>query len=376
MIIKLIIVVVLFAVTLGIAAYLTLMERKVAAWMQDRIGPDRAGPFGLLQPLADGGKMFFKEDFRPTNADKWLFIIGPGIAMFTSLITGAVIPWGPDLKIAGESIALQVADVNIGILFIMGAVSIGVYGIMIGGWASNNKFALFGAIRASSQMISYELAMGVSVITIVMMTGSLSIREIVDQQHGFWQDGWFSWNVFKQPIAFVVFLITALAECNRAPFDLAECESELIGGYHTEYGAMKLGFFLFSEYVNMFISCAVISALFFGGYNFPGMDNFSGNTLAILGTLVFFAKTFFFVFVFMWIRWTLPRFRYDQLMHIGWKKMIPIAMINLLITGVVIAYTSGWFSKNKDSESASNAKMEQPLGVNTPLEKTKTGNSL
>lgn len=376
MIIKLIIVIALFAITLGIAAYLTLMERKVAAWMQDRIGPDRAGPFGLLQPLADGGKMFFKEDFRPTNADKWLFIIGPGIAMFTSLITGAVIPWGPDLKLFGETISLQVADVNIGILFIMGAVSIGVYGIMIGGWASNNKFALFGAIRASSQMISYELAMGVSVITIVLMTGSLSIREIVDQQHGFWHDGWFSWNVFKQPICFVVFLITALAECNRAPFDLPECESELIGGYHTEYGAMKLGFFLFAEYVNMFISCAVISALFFGGYNFPGMDHFSGNTLAILGTLVFFAKTFFFIFVFMWIRWTLPRFRYDQLMHIGWKKMIPIALINLLITGVVIAYTSGWFSKNKDSQSASNAKMEQPLGVNTSFEKTKTGNSL
>lgn len=377
MIIKLIIVVALFAITLGIAAYLTLMERKVAAWMQDRIGPDRAGPFGLLQPLADGGKMFFKEDFRPTNADKWLFIIGPGIAMFTSLITGAVIPWGPDLKIAGESIALQVADVNIGILFIMGAVSIGVYGIMIGGWASNNKFALFGAIRASSQMISYELAMGVSVITIVLMSGSLSMREIVEQQHGFWQDGWFSWNVFKQPICFVVFLITALAECNRAPFDLPECESELIGGYHTEYGAMKLGFFLFAEYVNMFISCAVISVLFFGGYNFPGMDHFSGNTLAILGTLAFFAKTFFFIFVFMWIRWTLPRFRYDQLMHIGWKKMIPIALINLLITGVVIAYTSGWFSKNNDDESASNAKIEQPLGVNTSFEKTpKTGNSL
>lgn len=376
MIIKLIIVIALFAITLGIAAYLTLMERKVAAWMQDRIGPDRAGPFGLLQPLADGGKMFFKEDFRPTNADKWLFIIGPGIAMFTSLITGAVIPWGPDLKIAGETIVLQVADVNIGILFIMGAVSIGVYGIMIGGWASNNKFALFGAIRASSQMISYELAMGVSVITIVLMTGSLSIREIVDQQHGFWQDGWFSWNVFKQPICFVVFLITALAECNRAPFDLPECESELIGGYHTEYGAMKLGFFLFAEYVNMFISCAVISALFFGGYNFPGMDHFSPNAQAIIGTLVFFGKTFFFIFVFMWIRWTLPRFRYDQLMHIGWKKMIPIALINLLITGVVIAYTSGWFSKDKDSQSASNAKIEQPLGVNTSFEKTKTGNSL
>ena len=376
MAIKLLIVGILFLVTLGIAAYLTLMERKVAAWMQDRIGPDRAGPFGLLQPLADGGKMFFKEDFRPTNADKWLFIIGPGIAMFTSLITGAVIPWGPDLTIAGEKIALQVADVNIGILFIMGAVSIGVYGIMIGGWSSNNKFALFGAIRASSQMISYELAMGVSVITIVMMTGSLSLNEIVEQQHGFWKDGWFSWNVAKQPICFVVFLITALAECNRAPFDLPECESELIGGYHTEYGAMKLGFFLFSEYVNMFISCAIISALFFGGYNFPGMDNFSGNTLAIIGTLVFFAKTFFFIFVFMWIRWTLPRFRYDQLMHIGWKKMIPIALINLLITGVVIAFTEGWFSKDTDNNSASNAKIEQPLGVNTSFEKTKTGNSL
>jgi NADH-quinone oxidoreductase subunit H len=376
MIIKLIIVIALFAITLGIAAYLTLMERKVAAWMQDRIGPDRAGPFGLLQPLADGGKMFFKEDFRPTNADKWLFIIGPGIAMFTSLITGAVIPWAPALKTATETIAIQVADVNIGILFIMGAVSIGVYGIMIGGWSSNNKFALFGAIRASSQMISYELAMGVSVITIVLMTGSLSLTKIVDMQHGFWDNGWFTWNVFKQPICFVVFLITALAECNRAPFDLPECESELIGGYHTEYGAMKLGFFLFAEYVNMFISCAVISALFFGGYNFPGMDHFSGLTLTILGGVAFFVKTFFFIFVFMWIRWTLPRFRYDQLMHIGWKKMIPIALINLLITGVVIAYVEGWFSKNKDTESADNAKMEQPLGVNTSFEKTKTGNSL
>lgn len=352
MLIKLIIVIVLFAATLGIAAYLTLMERKVAAWFQDRVGPDRAGPFGLLQPLADGGKMFFKEDFRPANADKWLFIIGPGIAMFTALMTGAVIPWGPDLTIGDQIIPLQVADVNIGILFIMGVLSVGVYGIMIGGWASNNKFALFGAIRASSQMISYELAMGVSVITIVLMTGSLSLNEIVKQQHGFWADGWFTWNVFKQPICFVVFLITALAETNRAPFDLPECESELIGGYHTEYGAMKLGFFLFSEYVNMFISSAVISTLFFGGYNFPGMDHFSGITLTLLGTLVFFAKTFFFVFVFMWIRWTLPRFRYDQLMHIGWKKLIPISLINLLVTGLVIAFISGWTSSEKPKNTS------------------------
>lgn len=370
MLIKLIIVVVLFALTLGIAAYLTLMERKVAAWMQDRIGPDRAGPFGLLQPLADGGKMFFKEDFRPTNADKWLFIIGPGISMFAALITGAVIPWGPDLTIGETIIPLQVSDANIGILFIMGIVSIGVYGIMIGGWASNNKFALFGAIRASSQMISYELAMGVSVITIVLMTGSLSLREIVSQQHGFWEDGWFTWNAFKQPICFFVFIITALAECNRAPFDLPECESELIGGYHTEFGAMKLGFFLFAEYVNMFISCAVISLLFFGGYNFPGMDHFSGLTLTLLGTLAFFLKTFFFIFVFMWIRWTLPRFRYDQLMHIGWKRLIPVALINLLITGVVIAYTSGWFSESKEENSA--AVIQKTMPMNTSQANTST----
>jgi NADH-quinone oxidoreductase subunit H len=334
---KLILVVIIFAISLLIAMYSTYFERKVAAWFQDRIGPNRAGPFGILQPLADGVKMFLKEDFIPRNADKWLFIIGPGIAMFTSLITSTIIPWGPDLYIFGETVVLQVADFNIGILFILGVLSIGVYGIMIGAWASNNKFSLFGAIRASSQMISYELAMGLSIITIVMMTGSLSLREITEAQHGM------NWNVFYQPVAFLVFFICSLAELNRAPFDLAECESELIGGYHTEYGSMKLGFYLFAEYVSMFISSAILAILFFGGYNFPGMDYFSGNALAILGVVALFAKTFFFIFVIMWIRWTLPRFRFDQLMHIGWKTLIPIALINLLVTGLVIAYTSGWF---------------------------------
>jgi NADH-quinone oxidoreductase subunit H len=306
--------------------------------------------------------MFFKEDFIPAKADKWLFILGPGIAMLTALLTGSVIPWGPPIEIFGTTVELQVADINIGILFIMGIVSIGVYGIMIGGWASNNKYALFGAIRASSQMISYELAMGVSIITIVIMTGSLSLNDIVAKQHGFWEDGWFTWNVFKQPLCFIVFLICALAECNRAPFDLPECESELIGGYHTEHTAMKLGFYLFSEYINMFISSAVIAAVFFGGYNFPGMDSLSGNWLAIVGTLVFFGKTFFFVFVFMWIRWTLPRFRYDQLMHLGWKKLIPISLVNLLVTGIVIALVQGWFSgKESDDETLkSKTKTEQP----------------
>jgi NADH-quinone oxidoreductase subunit H len=318
--------------------YATYFERKVAAWFQDRIGPDRAGPFGLLQPLADGVKMFLKEDFIPRNSDKWLFIMGPGIAMFTSLMTSTIIPWGPDIVTASGNIVLQVADFDIGILFILGVVSVGVYGIMIGGWASNNKFSLFGAIRASSQMISYELAMGISVITIVMMTGSLSLRDITEAQHGM------NWNIFYQPLAFVIFFVCSLAELNRAPFDLAECESELIGGYHTEYGSMKLGFFLFAEYVGMFISSAVISILFFGGYNFPGMDMVEGNTLAVLGVVALFVKIFFFIFVIMWIRWTLPRFRFDQLMHLGWKTLIPLALINLLVTGLVIAFTSGWFN--------------------------------
>ncbi len=334
---KLALIVALFGVTLGIAAYATYFERKVAAWFQDRIGPDRAGPFGILQPLADGGKLFFKEDFIPANAEKWLFIMGPGIAMFTALMTGSVIPWSTDLELFGQTDALQVADINIGILFIMGFLSIGVYGIMIGGWASNNKFSLFGAIRASSQMISYELAMGICVITIVMMSGSLSLRDIVNAQHGM------NWNVFYQPLAFVIFFICSLAETNRAPFDLAECESELIGGYHTEYGSMKMGFYLFAEYVSLFTSSAVISVLFFGGFNFPGMDNFDGNTLAILGVVAMFTKTFFFIFVFMWIRWTIPRFRFDQLMHLGWKSLIPISIINMLITGLVIAFNEGWF---------------------------------
>ena len=334
---KFVLIVILFLVTLGIAAYLTYFERKVAAWFQDRIGPDRAGPFGILQPLADGGKLFFKEDFIPFAAEKWLFILGPGIAMFTALMTGAVIPWSTDLVLFGQEIALQVADVNIGILFIMGFLSIGVYGIMIGGWASNNKYSLFSAIRASSQMISYELAMGIVVITIVMMSGSLSLRDITNAQHGM------NWNVFYQPVAFRVFFVCALAETNRAPFDLPECESELIGGYHTEYGSMKMGFYLFAEYVSLFTSSVVIAVLFFGGYNFPGMDYFEGNTLALLGLGALFLKTFFFVFVFMWIRWTLPRFRFDQLMHLGWKSLIPISLINMLITGIVTAFNEGWF---------------------------------
>lgn len=348
---KSILILVVFGITLLIATYSTYFERKIAAWLQDRIGPDRAGPMGILQPLADAGKMFFKEDFIPAASERFLFILAPGIAMFTACMTGAVIPWGRDLNLFDRTISLQIADVNIGILFVMGFVSMGVYGIMVGGWSSNNKYSLYGAIRASSQMISYELAMGVTIITIVMMTGSLGVRDIVESQsgqlYGIPGTTGLGWNVFYQPLAFIIFFTCALAETNRAPFDLPECESELIGGYHTEYSSMKLGFFLFAEYINMFISAAVISSLFFGGYNFPGFDTWfadSPNLLSIMGTVAFFGKIFFFIFVFMWIRWTLPRFRYDQLMHLGWKTLIPLALINMLITGLASGFKYGWFN--------------------------------
>ncbi|MFM7016920.1 MAG: NADH-quinone oxidoreductase subunit NuoH [Bacteroidota bacterium] len=337
LLLKFVLVVIVFAVSLGIAAYSTYAERKIAAFLQDRVGPDRAGPFGLLQPLADGVKMFMKEEIIPTNADKLLFILGPCIMMMTACMTGVVIPWGHGLEINGTFYPVQITDINIGILYVFGVVSIGVYGIMVGGWASNNKYSLMGAIRASSQMISYELAMGMAVIALIMTTGTLSIREMVEQQHG-WH-----WNVFAQPLGFVLFIICAFAECNRTPFDLPECETELVGGYHTEYSSMKLGFYLFAEYINMFISSAIIASLYFGGYNFPFIDQLglSPNMLSMVGTLIFFGKIFFFIFFFMWIRWTIPRFRYDQLMHLGWRIMIPLGIVNILGTGVYVLYKNG-----------------------------------
>ncbi|MBL7811253.1 MAG: NADH-quinone oxidoreductase subunit NuoH [Bacteroidetes bacterium] len=332
---KSVLILILTAITLGIATYLTYGERKVAAFLQDRLGPNRAGIYGIFQPLADAGKMFFKEELIPRNAEKWLFIMGPGLAMVTACITSAVIPWGTDLVLFGRNISLQVADVDIGILYIMGIVSVGVYGIMIGGWASNNKYSLYGAIRASSQMISYELSMGLALIAIIMMSGSLSLREIVDQQSG-WHG--MKWNILFQPLGFILFFTCALAETNRAPFDLPECETELIGGYHTEYSSMKLGFYLFAEYINMFVSSAVMSIVYLGGYNFPFMDaawfSTHPNWLGAISVAVMFAKVSFFIFLFMWIRWTLPRFRYDQLMHLGWKSLIPLALINMLLTGL------------------------------------------
>ncbi|NOT76305.1 MAG: NADH-quinone oxidoreductase subunit NuoH [Cyclobacteriaceae bacterium] len=331
----------IFTITLTIAAYSTYAERKVAAFLQDRIGPDRAGPFGILQPLADGLKFFMKEEIIPNVSNKFLFIAGPCIAMLTALMAGVVIPWGGTLEYDGVIYSLQIADLNIGILYVFGIVSIGVYGIMIGGWSSNNKFSLLGAIRASAQMISYEIAMGFSIIAMIMMTGTLSLGEISAQQAGGMGGDWNFWNVLYQPVGFIIFLICAFAECNRTPFDLPECETELVGGYHTEYSSMKLGFYLFAEYINMFISSAVIATLYFGGYNFPFMNNLGldHNTITIIGSLILFGKIFFFIFFFMWIRWTVPRFRYDQLMNLGWKILIPLSVANIFATGLVMILT-------------------------------------
>lgn len=336
---KLVLIVIVVMASLVIAMYTTFAERKVAAILQDRRGPNRAGPFGLLQPLADGLKLFFKEEIIPNFSSKALFILGPALAMLTAIMTGAVIPWGDKVHFFDRDISLQIADVNMGILYVFAVVSMGVYGIMIGGWASNNKYSLMGALRAASQIISYELAMGISLIALLMVTGTLSLKEmVVDQQHGLW-------NIAYQPLGFLIFLICAFAECNRTPFDLAEAENELVGGYHVEYSSMKLGFYLFAEYVNMFISSVVMATLFFGGYDIPFLNeaNYDQNWMALFGVLMLMAKVVGFIFLFMWVRWTIPRFRYDQLMNLGWKVLIPLALFNMLLTGaLVLLKHKGW----------------------------------
>lgn len=339
---KSIFIVAIFAITMLMAMYSTLAERKIAAWLQDRVGPNRAGKGGILQPLADGLKLFSKEEFFPNTPNRFLFIVGPAISMSTALMTSAVIPWGDTLVIFDHVVKLQATDIDVALLYVFGVLSVGVYGIMIGGWASNNKFSLMSAMRASSQMISYEVAMGLSIIALIMMTGTLSLGEIAAQQHGM------DWNVFYQPLGFLIFLVCSFAETNRTPFDLAECEAELIGGYHTEYSSMKMGFYLFAEYASMFISSTILAVLYFGGYNYPGMDwmkeNAGVNVASIIGIMVLFAKLCFFIFFYMWVRWTVPRFRYDQLMRLGWKMLIPLSIANIVITAIVILINDGKFT--------------------------------
>ncbi|MNK10919.1 NADH-quinone oxidoreductase subunit 8 [compost metagenome] len=331
---KSVIIISVFALTMIMAMYSTLAERKIAAWLQDRIGPNRAGKGGILQPLADGLKLFSKEEFTPNTQNKFLFTVGPAISMSMALMTSAVIPWGDKLHLFGRDIILQATDIDVALLYVFGVLSVGVYGIMIGGWASNNKFSLMSAMRAASQMISYEVAMGLSIIALVMMSETLSLKEIAEQQNGM------NWNVFYQPVGFLIFLVCSFAETNRTPFDLAECEAELIGGYHTEYSSMRMGFYLFAEYASMFISSTILAVLYFGAYNYPGMDwmeeNVGVNIANVIGMFVLFAKLCFFIFFYMWVRWTIPRFRYDQLMRLGWKMLIPLSIANIIITAIVL----------------------------------------
>ena len=339
---KFLLILVVVSISLGFAMYSTYAERKVAGFLQDRLGPNRFGWFGLLQPVADAIKLFAKEDIIPNKANKVLFVLGPGLAMLAALMTSAVLPWGDTLTIGDRAVSLQIADINIGLLYVFAVVALGVYGVMIGGWSSNNKFSLLAAIRGASQNISYELAMGLSIIALVFVTGSLSLKDIVVSQQTI------GWNFFLQPLGFLLFMICAFAECNRTPFDLPEAENELNFGYHQEYSSMKLGFYLFAEYINMFISSVIMSTLYFGGYDIlPFVDEtkwgLDPNVLTLLGFGALLIKTVFFVFFFMWVRWTIPRFRYDQLMNLGWKKLIPLALINMLITAAVVLYLqNGW----------------------------------
>ena len=398
-----------FATILGSVAYLILLERKVASWVQDRVGPNRTGlgfglvpglkdkhMFGLGQPMADGLKFFFKEDYRPRGVDAVLFTIAPAIMMIVMVVSAAALPWGgvrqttrtyattgsddpvnfakaraardlpgnativgePVIDAAGEATVtyrypFQAADLNIGVLFILSFLSLAVYGIVIGGWASNNKYSFLGGLRATASMISYEIPLGLSVLCIVLLSGSLDLNVIVEQQAHYWVGVIPAWNVFTQPLAFALFLICIHAEANRAPFDLAEAEQELVGGYHTEYSSMRFALFFLSEYAGMITTSAVCVALFFGGWHLPWVDllikPLSGNvpgagpavTTYWLANVVrfgvFFGKTVAVIFVFMWVRWSLPRFRFDQLMLIAWRGLIPISL-GLLVATVVVAF--------------------------------------
>jgi NADH-quinone oxidoreductase subunit H len=332
---------VVLVITLTAVAYTVLLERKVLGRMQNRWGPSRTGPFGLLQPLADGIKLFLKEDLMPLSVERPLFVIAPMIALACALTSIAVVPFGAQTKVHGVDL-FQIADLNIGLLVILGVTSIGVYGIALSGWSSNNKYSLFGSLRATAQVISYELALGLSLVGVVLRAQSLSLRDIVNSQSA---HGVLSWNIFGgfQIVGFFIYLMAAYAETNRSPFDLPEAESELVAGYHTEYSSMKFAMFFMAEYANMITVACVATLLFFGGANSPFGHLFdhlfaSGILHAILPVFWFVAKIFAFLLLYIWVRATLPRFRYDQLMGFGWKFLLPIAMVNILATALALTF--------------------------------------
>jgi len=329
------IIVVFTALMVGIA-FLTWLERRVCAWMQDRLGPNRVGPQGLLQPAADGLKNLVKEETLPAEADKVLFMLAPAISFVPALLTFAVIPFAAPLPTPWGDVDMVVANLPVGFLYILAFGSLGVYGIVLAGWSSNNKYALLGGLRASAQMISYEIALGMSTVAVLLLAGNVTLTEVVAKQ----SQSLATWNIFPLSLAFFIFIVAAFAETNRLPFDLPEAESELIAGYHAEYSAMKFSMFYIAEYSNMVTASALMATLFFGGYDIPftQWDNVPPwtvvKTLATLGA--FLIKTGFFLFFFIWVRWTLPRFRYDQLMALGWKVMLPFALLYVSVIATVV----------------------------------------
>ena len=328
------IVIAVFAVVLPMVAYSVVAERRISAWIQDRIGPNRVGPFGLLQPAADGLKFILKEDFTPAYARKAYFWLAPAVAMVPALLTLAVIPFGSQL---GSQKAV-IADLNVGILFTFGIVSLSVYGIVLAGYASNSKYPFLGGIRSSAQMISYEIAMGLSVVPVFMLVGDLNLSAVIDYQ----KSG--AWLILKQPIAFVIFLVAAFAETNRLPFDMPEAESELVGGYHTEYSSMKFALFFLGEYAAMIAVSAMMVVLFLGGWTLPfaGLNETATSLgMGLLQVGIFIGKLLLFMGLFIWVRWMLPRFRYDQLMDIGWKRFVPLAIANIVVTAIYLYLTHG-----------------------------------
>jgi NADH-quinone oxidoreductase subunit H len=317
--------------TLIAVTYMVLLERKVIAWAQSRLGPMRVGPYGILQPIADAVKLVIKEDITPVRADKWVFTAAPIISMVPALIVYAVIPFGPEVNILGRKVTLYITDVNVGLLYIVSVASVGVYGIILAGWASNSKFPLLASLRASAQLISYEVAVTLTLVSVILMSGTLSMVGIVDAQYN--QHVWY---VFAQPVAFVLVLIGGLAETNRAPFDLPEAEQELTGGFHTEYSGMRFALFFLAEYANMIVVSSVATTLFLGGWLPPLPNTAWAHVLYYVPSWMwFFLKSFAFLYLFIWIRATLPRYRYDQLMRLGWKVLIPLAIANLVVTGIV-----------------------------------------
>jgi len=332
------------AVVLGTVAYLILLERKVASWIQDRIGPNRVGPRGLLQPLADGLKMLVKEDYRPPFTDRYLFTLAPALMMAVMIVALAVIPWGGVYESPAMRWRVQIADLDIGAVFVLAVLSLAVYGVVVAGWASDNKYSFLGALRATAQMVSYEVPLGLSLLTVLLMYGTLDLGVIVERQAHMWAGVIPAWNIFCQPAAFVLFLVCMHAEANRAPFDLPEAEQELVGGYHTEYTSMRLGLLLLAEYAGMIVTSAVCAAVFLGGWHMPGLGGPDAARPAVTHSAwvvaarcaVYYAKVLVLIFVFMWVRWSLPRFRFDQLLSLAWRGLVPLSLALLAGTAWVV----------------------------------------